>query len=349
MPRLIPLACVLALAGCASAGKSPSPAGTLPQFEQQLSQLRADLHIPGMSAAIAVGPQIVWSRGFGFANVAGSIPAADTTVYHLASLTKTYASTIILQLVERGQLNLDAPVSDFGIQLTSPGVVRVRHLFSHTSEGVPGSAFLYNGDRYALLDQVIRRASGQSFAVLLQQRILAPLSLRFTAPNPQALNSFAVTGRDRATFLQDLAQGYDSDGKNPITYPGSFSSAAGLVASAPDVARYSMALDGNTLLQPATRDLAFTPTISTAGDTLPYGLGWFVTTLNGVKVVWHYGYWTANSSLIIKAPSRNMTFVLLANTDALSRGTTLGAGNLMSSRAARLFVNAFVTGNAQLP
>ena len=349
MLKLFPLACVLAFCGSASASVTQRPARSLPEFERQLSDLRRDLHIPGMSAAIASGQQIVWSQGFGMADVAAGIPAADTTVYHLASLTKTFASTILLQLVEQGKLDLDAPVSDFGIQLTSPGTVRVRHLFSHTSDGDPGAAFRYNGNRFALLGQVIRHASGQTFATLLQQRILAPLSLRFTAPNPQDTARFAVTGHDRATFLGNIAQGYDSDGRNPVEYPASFSPSAGMVASALDVARYSMALDANTLLQPASKALAFTPTISTGGDTLPYALGWFVTNQGGVTVIWHYGYWTANSSLIIKVPSRELTFVLLANSDALSRGTSLGGGNLMSSRAGRLFVNAFVTGNASLP
>ena len=344
------LVCGLIVSSGASASLAAQrPARTLPEFERQLSNLRTQLHIPGMTAAIAVGQQIVWSQGFGFADVAAGIPASDSTVYHLASLTKTYASTILLQLVEQGRLDLDAPVTDFGITLTSPGVVRVRHLFSHTSDGDPGAAFRYNGDRYALLGQVIRQAAGQNFAALLQQRILAPLALRFTAPNPQVAGAFAVTGLDRATFLGNLAQGYDSEGRRPIDYPGLFSPAAGMVASAPDVARYSMALDDTTLLQPATRALAFTPAISTAGDTLPYGLGWFTTSQGGIPVIWHYGYWTGNSSIIIKVPSRGLTFVLLANSDALSRGTRLGAGDLMSSRAARLFVNAFVTGTATLP
>ena len=46
----------------------------------------------------------------------------------------------------------------------------------------------------------------------------------------------------------------------------------------------------------------------TGGGSAPYGLGWFVQNINGMKVIWHYGLWTANSSLIIKVPERGLTF-----------------------------------------
>ena len=64
--------------------------------------------------------------------------------------------------------------------------------------------------------------------------------------------------------------------------------------------------------------------------------------VRSVKVQWHYGYWTGNSSLIVRVPERGLTFVLLANSDGLSRNTQLGAGNLLSSPVARLFLEEFV-------
>ena len=65
--------------------------------------------------------------------------------------------------------------------------------------------------------------------------------------------------------------------------------------------------------------------------------------------MWHYGLWTGNSSLIVKVPSRGMSFVVIANNDMLSRPTNLGAGDLMSSSIAKEFINAFVVGHAMLP
>jgi CubicO group peptidase (beta-lactamase class C family) len=338
----------LLFTGC-SLLTGPGAAQDLAGFESRLESLRRDLKIPGMSAAMTQGQRIAWARGFGFANVAQRVPAADTTSYHLASLTKTFASTIVMQLVEAGQLSLDAPVADFGIALQSPGVVRVRHLLTHTSEGDPGAAFRYNGDRFGLLDQVILRTSGESFGQRLQRLILQPLQLQHTAPNVLNAAAFGLAGVDRAVFERNLAQGYAPDGHTPVAYPGHFGTAAGLIASALDVARYSQAIDRNAFLRPETQASVFTAALSSRGDTLPYGLGWFVQRVKGVRLQWHYGYWTGNSSLIIRVPDRGIAFVLLANSDGLSRNTTLGEGNLLSSPAARAFLDAFVFGKATLP
>jgi CubicO group peptidase (beta-lactamase class C family) len=341
------LAPALLLSVCGTA-TDPAPPRNLPEFEARLEALRQELHIPGMSATIATGQRIAWARGFGRADVARGVPAADSTAYHLASLTKTFASTIVMQLVEAGQLDLESPVADFGIVLQSPGVVRVKHLLTHTSEGDPGSAFRYNGDRFGLLDQVIQRTTGESFAQRLERFILAPLRLPHTAPN--LLDSaFDLAGLDRLAFQRNLAQGYAPDGRATVAYPSYFGTAAGLIASALDVAQYSMAIDRNAFLRAETQAKIFQPAISTRGDTLPYGLGWFVQRINGVTLQWHYGYWTGNSSLLIRVPDRGLCFVLLANADGLSRGTSLGSGNLQSSPAARAFLDAFVFGHATLP
>lgn len=327
------------------------PAHDVAEFEAHLDQLRAALQIPAFSATITSGQRIVWAKGFGLADVERRVAADPQTEYHLASLTKTFASTVILQLVDDGTVSLDDPVSKYGINLSSPGVIRVRHLMSHTSEGVPGSHFLYNGDRFSLLDSVIARASGQTFAARVAARVLKPLGLERTAPNPGSPADFAVMGFDRDIFVSRMAKPYQLSGTAivPASYPGSFSTAAGLVSTAVDMARYSMAMDADVFLKPATKALAFAPTIGTGGDTLPYGLGWFSTRVSGVRVVWHYGYWTANSSLIIKVPSRGLAFIIMANSDMLSRPTNLGAGDLMSSSLAREFIQAFVLGTATLP
>jgi CubicO group peptidase (beta-lactamase class C family) len=68
-----------------------------------------------------------------------------------------------MQLVEEGTLSLDDPVSKYGVQLESPGIIRVKHLLSMTSDGNPGEGYQYNGYRYSLLGQVIEGASGRTF------------------------------------------------------------------------------------------------------------------------------------------------------------------------------------------
>ena len=164
-------------------GQSPSDPDRIAGLEVLLENLRQDLKIPAYSAAIVKDQKVVWAKGFGYADIENKIPATEHTSYHLASLTKTFGSTILMKLVQDGKVNLDDPVSKYGINLESNGLIKVRHLFSHTSEGNPGERYSYNGNRFAELDKVVQRASGKSFAELLIADILEPLGMNETAPN----------------------------------------------------------------------------------------------------------------------------------------------------------------------
>ena len=182
----------------------PSESARIARLETLLESLRQELKIPAYSAAIVKDQKVIWAKGFGYADVENKIPATEHTAYHLASLTKTFASTILMQLVQEGKIKLDDPVSKYGITLESDGVIRVRHLFSHTSEGNPGEQYRYNGNRFAELDKVVERATGKSFAELLIANILDPLGMNETAPNVPTIvstkspNAAGQGGRDRS-------------------------------------------------------------------------------------------------------------------------------------------------------
>jgi len=467
----------------ATAQTPSADAPRITELETQLESLRQELKIPALSVAIVKDQKVLWAKGFGFADVENKVPATEHTPYHLASLTKTFASTILMQLVQEGKIKLDDPVSKYGITLESDGVIRVRHLFSHTSEGNPGEGYRYNGNRFAELDKVIERATGKSFGELLIANILDPLNMTETAPNvprivstkspngadpsaeaevkaavmdlvgaynagsvdqierrlaPQqnrfpgdggfltsvidapelgrlfqsgfkvnfqvnnletavygntAVATFFMTGtitppngaprKDgpwRSSFVwnkqdgawklvhshqsainramitekhqqrfdtvsKSLAKPYGLDRENKITkisYPQGFSTSAGLMTSVLDMAKYDIAIDQNKFVNRETQQLAFTPTVSTKGEPLPYGLGWFTQNYKGTKMLWHYGYWTANSSFILKIPERNITFIAMANTDNLSRPTDLGAGDALSSPVGMAFLKTFI-------
>ena len=332
-------------AGCQGPTQT-KPATSLDDFAAHLEVLRAAGHIHAMSAVIVKDQAIAWSRGFGGTDGV-PVAVADTTVFHLASLTKPIAATLILQLVDEGKVSLDDPVSKYGISL--PGTVLVRHLMSHTSEGVPGTRYAYNGDRFSLLDAVVAQAAGKPFAVAVQERIITPLGLKRIAPTPQSA-AFAASGLDKTAYLANIAPGYTWDGRRYVAtpYQTAFSTAAGLTASARDYAAFSMAMDRDAFLKPATKALAWTPVTSPSGSTFPYGLGWFTTDYKGVRVIWHYGYWTASSTLVIKVPSQGLTFVLLANTDGLSAPYPLGAGKLDESPWAREFLETFAIAKLRL-
>jgi CubicO group peptidase (beta-lactamase class C family) len=147
------------------------------------------------------------------------------------------------------------------------------------------------------------------------------------------------------TVVKTLAQPYALDREfktTKISYPQGFSTSAGLMSTVLDMAKYDIAIDQNKFLTKETQQLAFTPTRSTKGEELPYGLGWFTTNYKGTKLLWHYGYWTGNSSFILKVPQRNMTFIIMANSDNLSRPTDLGSGDALSSPVGMAFLNTFI-------
>lgn len=323
-----------------------SPVAGLQGFEASLDSIRVELQIPGLAAAIAQGGDVIWSRGFGMADVERGIPATDTTAFYLASVTKSIAAIVLMQLVEEGLVDLDDPISEYGVNLEANGVIGVKHVFNHTSEGTPGTVFRYNGGRYSKLGDVILRASGRSFAQLLAERILRPLGLRHTAPDVQILPDFYVAGLDRQEFLANVAMPYEL--RSGLVVPSGrlrhFSPAAGLVSSARDVAAISIALDADQFLGPTTKETMLSPSIEIHGPDRTYGLGWYVQTYNGVKLEWHYGLAIGHSSLLIRAPQQGLTFVALANTSRLTGAYDMAAADIMETGPGRLFVESFVLG-----
>ncbi len=327
-----------------------TPSEGLQGFEAQVDSIRVELQIPGMAAAIAEGNEIVWARGFGLADVENGRPATDTTSFIVASITKSVAAIVLMQLVEEGMVDLDDPISDYGVNLEADGTVTVRHVFNHTSEGIPGTVHRYNGGRYISLGDVMREASGSTFAQLLAERIIRPLELHHTAPNPDILPDFYTAGVDRRAFLANMALPYEVVGGQvvPSGYFRHFSPAAGLVTSVRDLAAISIALDQDRFLEPATKELMLSPSIEIDGPEKTYGLGWYVQTEQGIRLEWHHGLAIAHSALIVRVPERELTFVAVANTSRLTGAYRMG-GDVTQNGLAGLFFESFVIGNEPLP
>jgi CubicO group peptidase (beta-lactamase class C family) len=299
-----------------------------------------------MVAGIVRDGQVIWTKDYGYENTAQQKPVTNATIFHLASLTKTFASTVIIQLVHENKIDLNAPVSDYGINLTENGTVRVIHLLTHTSEGIPGSHYKYNGDRYALLSNVIQFATNGTFNHLAAARIMQPLGLQNTAPSDMKLA--ASDGFDTIRLKQNTAQGYGSNGIQAVDYPKNFSTAAGMISNIDDMLKYAAAFDGNLLLTNDQKAKVFSPMISNDGKTLPYGLGWFIQQKEAITLAWHYGYWIGMSSLVIRIPDKKLAFVLMANSDMLSAPYPLGNGDIWVSPYAKEFLKSFVLAGAKL-
>lgn len=336
----------------------------LNKFELRIEKLRKKYSIPSLSAGVATEDKLFWKKGFGYADIENKIVPDENTIYHLASITKTFGSIILLQLVEQGKVRLSDPVTQYNIHLgarwNDDPRIQVQHLLTHTAQGNSlnafkrGDSFQYNGDYYGRLGQVIV-SSGKSFGQLLVENIINPLQLKHTSPTVDDSLNFNLTGYNEDTLRKLMAKPYDYDKKSnkviPIKYPVHFSPAAGLISSVSDLALYSYAIDEGKFLNDTTWQQVFTPYVSKRGRTLSYGQGWFVKTYKGIKYSWHTGWWQGVSSLIIKVPEKKLTFIILANSQDLSRPFYAGFSiyfkrslhkNLKASPFARAFIESFV-------
>ena len=331
----------------------------LTAFQQSLDSLRRQYGIPGLSAAIVNNGHIIWEKGFGFQDVENQIPATPDTPYRTASITKTFASMLLMRCVERGTLNLDTPISKYTSGIADSRVT-VRHLFTHTSQSSPpGEKYLYSGDRYSYLTPVVDSCSGQSFREALAKTILDRLEMRDSVPgqdmefpSASAAAVFTPETLERYTrVIQRLAKPYviDNSGRPILSAypPRGISAAAGLISTVRDLARYDAAIDQHVLLAPQTQEQAWTNHVNSKGERLPYGLGWFVQVYGGQRLIWHYGQWDTFSGLFLKVPGRNITLILLANSGRLSSPfSSLGAGNVTGSPFATLFLQMLADAEA---
>jgi CubicO group peptidase (beta-lactamase class C family) len=301
------------------------------RFEKEVDDFRGRLKIPGLSAVIVQDQKVLWAKGFGFADLENRIPATPDTLYSIASLTKTFAATLVMQLVEQGKLSLDEPISHYSTDFKDDSV-KIKHLISHTSSGTPGERYQYDGNRYDYLTAVIEKKTGKRFVEVVVETFFDPLGMSSSVPYHNVVDDadkwISSLGKERLDryrkSLSRLAQPYTYYGAGEIVHASwpprdSIGAAAGLLSTVLDLAKYDIAIDRHAFLKRETQEKAWTPFVSNRGERLPYGLGWFVTDYHGLRLIWHYGHWgTGFSALYVKVPEKKVSVVILTNSEALA-------------------------------
>ena len=330
-------------------------------LEVYLESLRQQSAIPGMSAAIVRGGVILWERGFGYANVAGRVPATADTPYLVGDVSSTIATVLLLRCVEERRLELDQPVRRYGLSYAEPEVT-LRQVLSHTSSEGPGGTFAYSPERFAQVSTAVEYCAPQPYRKSVAHRVLNRLAMVDSVPGTDLVNPdlelpeglFDPADLDRyRRVLQRLALPYrvDSKGRAERTTlpPAGITAGAGLVTTVRDLAKFEGAIvpvpDSEIqtgLLLQETLDVAWTPASNRAGLAAPMGLGWFVQQYRGQRVVWHFGHVpNAYSSLVIRVPAYDLTFILLANSDRLTGPYQLQQGDVTKSPFAALLLRLF--------
>lgn len=331
--------------GCSNSENTPSTQNA--KFSEELSTLKEYFQIPGLSILVGKGDLIIYEDYIGLADIAQQLPMDSVTTLPMASLTKMFSAMVLGQLVDEGKLSLNESLHVYSKNSNIGDSIKVKHALSHTSQGIPGQRFYYNNSRFMLLGDVIEKASGKDFKTNMYERIINPLQLKNTYLLRDSLQ--LVTEKRKVAqpyFLGGEPQdGYMVKESNPGFIDYGYSTAAGISSTVRDLFKLSRAMDKNTLMSEASKNTMFNP----FRPGLPYGLGAFTQEFMGEKLVWGYGQYDCYSSLFLKVPKRDLTFIIAANNNLMSDPARLIAGDVTYSLFALSFLKNFILGLEEEP
>jgi CubicO group peptidase (beta-lactamase class C family) len=308
--------------------------------------------VPGAAAGLLVGGE-AHTASVGVTNVEHPLPVTDTTLFQVASITKTFVSTAVMLLVEEGRLALDDPVGKHLPTLHArtgldAGAITVEHLLSHQAgfDGdhlfvgrvpdsldqladarrlfEPGTGVSYNNAAFSIAGEVIAAVSGTSFESFVQERLLEPLGIKgyFTADE-------AITHRVAAPHyvVGDATGVLRGTGWQPGWELAPVDRAAGgLITSVSGLlawARFHLdgtTADGSTLLARELVEHMHRPLVELDRWT-GIGLDWFVIASEGGTAIDHGGLTVGYCSTLVLAPEKDVAVV------CLTHATTGGAVN----------------------
>jgi CubicO group peptidase (beta-lactamase class C family) len=290
------------------------------KIDRFMTHQMATQHIPGLALAITHENQAMYVKGYGKANAQQSV--TPQTQFPIASLSKSFTAIAVLQLVEAGKIDLDAPVKQYLPNFTladtkTADQITIRHLLNHTSGlsdfgfseaflpqpttnaervdslhnarpvAVPGTQFHYFNPNYDVLAQVVEVVSSQSFGEYVRSHIFTPFQMSqtfhaTTMTEAQQRASRMATGHLMAFAIPFAAQ----------ELSGYLGGNAGVVSTAEDMAKYLILhtnegrFEDTQLLAPKSMALLHTPPSQLKSS---YAMGWFVTTENGKQILQHNG------------------------------------------------------------
>lgn len=316
---------------------------------------------PAYSILIDQGGKIVYERNIGFADIGNQVPATRNTVYKIGSITKSYTALAILQLEEKGQLDLDATVADYLTDFAGPaGVVTIRELLTHTSgipnytalpeawsvltspsvtrDGVvgmfagkalefePGSTFSYSNSGYYLLGLIIEAVSGQGYFDYLKENVFVPLGLEATY-----VGGFEEIVPHQAKGYTVTQKGFANAAPTPQLAPFS---AGILEASTTDLIKFRRAIVHSDLISEKLKAMIMTTGLFPGGTKQRYALGALtISDFYGYRKWSHSGGISGFSSHFDYFPEKDITVVVLVN----ANGEPISPRNLAIKIAREIF------------
>ncbi len=331
MMRKALLAAVFAVLSLPATAADDKLAG-LPKM---VESIRQELGAPGLSIAVAVNDKMVYAGGFGLADVENEVPARGDTVYRIASISKTFGATAILQLADKKKLKVDdligATVPSFphavtlrqimahssGIRHYKPGENGSMTRFDTLEEAIkifkddpllfpPNTKNQYSSYAFNLLQGPIEKLSGQPLESYLTENIFKPAGLTTTSLEyGERIVPHRARPYERTKSGQLMNSPYVD---NSIKWLG-----GGLISSAEDLIRYNIALNQGKLVSADSLKLMNTANKLKDGTVSEYSLGWELSDDKGNHYVDKYGSGTGVSTYLLRIPEKHYAVAVLIN------------------------------------
>lgn len=298
---------------------------------------------PGIAVAVQQGGQVIYSKGFGYADIEHRIPVTAETVFPVGSITKTMTGLAITQLIVAGKIDLDAPAGSYvpGLPLPARDAL-VRHLLNHTSGLVnytelqefprgaerpvtraevlgwfsarplqfePGTRYNYTNSGTFLLGLIIEHVTGQTYDEYVRQKIFTPFGMQHTSM------------ADWRTLVSHRAHGYQRGKAGLVNAPRydplvAFS-AGNVMSTTQDMLKYRAGVFAGTTTPTAVRERLHQLDRLRDGTLVPYSLGCLVhVTLDGHRRIMHSGDISGFSAHYSYYPDDDTTIVVLTNSDS---------------------------------
>jgi D-alanyl-D-alanine carboxypeptidase len=307
--------------------------------------------VPSASVAIVQNGKIAYVQAYGNARLDPLTPAASAMRYSIGSISKQFTAAAILLLAEEGKLSLDDPVSKYVPNLTRGNEITIRELLSHTSgyqdywpqdyvpplmlqpisaDGImdrwarkpldfdPGTKWQYSNTNYVIAGVIVEKVSGMPLLQFLSQRVFTPLVMKSVADT----NENKLPPTDPSGYFR-----YALGPLHPAPKEGrGWMFAAGeLAMTAEDLARWDISIIDQTVLKPVSYREMETEVVLKNGVGTRYGLGMFVTSANGHRVLEHSGEVSGFTAENIVMPDDKIAVVVLTNQDAAQAGSEIGS------------------------
>jgi serine beta-lactamase-like protein LACTB, mitochondrial len=307
--------------------------------EKAISSFMTVQHAPSVSVAIVKDGKIAWTGAYGFSDLENFVPATTATMYRLASISKPITATAVMQLVQDGKIDLDAPAQKYcpaypqkqwtittrellghlaGVRhYKDPEETKSTHHYTSIVDSLdffksdplelePGTKFHYSTFGFSILGCEVEGASGMSYMDYLQKNIFRPADMEHIRSD----DSYAIIpGRARGyrkTESGEVVNTYLADTSNKI--PG-----GGLISTPTDLVDFAIATMNARLLAKPTEAEMWTPQKTRDGKSTPYGLGWGIGELKGKKKVAHSGGQPGTSTNLAMLPDSDVAVAVMCN------------------------------------